>query len=91
MRSPPAIWYVSRYLPRSWRVKLLEALAWPEFEVRRCWMHEGRMDFTIPLHETLAAEAALPISDPIHPSDYNTAQEEINARKLRDLPAKDGQ
>jgi hypothetical protein len=30
--------WISLRLPRSWRLSLLEALAYPEFEVRRGWV-----------------------------------------------------
>lgn len=31
----PRLWHVVKWLPRSWRLALLRALAWPEFEVDR--------------------------------------------------------
>lgn len=33
--STPKLWHVVKWLPRSWRLALLEALAWPEHEVSR--------------------------------------------------------
>lgn len=40
MRAP-RLWRLTKWLPRSWRLALLEALAWPEFEVKRLWLDQG--------------------------------------------------
>lgn len=31
----PKLWRATRFLPYGWKLDLLKALAWPEFEVRR--------------------------------------------------------
>lgn len=34
-RSPPCLWWLIKWLPYSVRLDVLEAAAWPAYEVRR--------------------------------------------------------
>lgn len=45
-RSPleRAAWRVGSWLPRSWRIAILNGLAWPEFEVKRLWLTTGGVE-----------------------------------------------
>lgn len=60
----PHLRWLNKWLPRSWRLDLLEALAWPEFEVKRYWLvpsddgAPGRIEM-LSMNETRQREQAL--------------------------------
>ena len=39
--KPPKLWSLTRFLPYSWKVGMLKALAWPEHRVYRVLIEGG--------------------------------------------------
>jgi hypothetical protein len=63
MSTAPKLWKFTKWLPRSWRLELLAALSWPEFETSRLWLvpdansASGLRVTHVPLAQTQALEA----------------------------------